>query len=124
MVSRQWSGGVDYLRKSFVEYNASFNASFHSVLASWKTADNTSSDTDVAAFEQKRKKEAGDGNRSSSFKQQEGISRAVFSSEEFDTLYTIGEEVRYIAFRCIRLEINESGSTFEQMAVLLLLTHA
>jgi hypothetical protein len=98
MVSRQWSG-VDYLKKSFVKYNTSFNTSFHSVLSTWKAKDSKSSETDVAVFELKRKKQAGDGNSSSVCTQQGALAEPSFSSEAFDDIYTIGEEVRYIVFR-------------------------
>jgi hypothetical protein len=124
MVSRQWSG-VDYLKKSFVKYNTSFNTSFHSVLSTWKTKDNKSSETDVAVFELKRKKQAGDGNSSSFCTQQGALAEPSFSSEAFDAIYILEEEVRYIAlhFVGVRLERNEIGSIIEQMSVLLLLKH-
>lgn len=120
MVSRQWNR-VD-LNKSFVKYNASFNKSFHSVLSTWKTKDNKSSDTDVAASELKRKKQAGDGNSSRCCTQQEALAEASFSSEAFDALYTLGEEVRCIVFRSVGKEM-KFGSVIEQMSVLFLLTH-
>jgi hypothetical protein len=89
------------LKESFNKYNTSFNTSFHSVLSTWKTKDNKSSETDVAVFERKRKKQAWDGNRNkSSFCTQQGaLAEPSFSSEAFDAIYTLGEEVRYIVFR-------------------------
>jgi hypothetical protein len=98
MVSPQWSG-VDFVKKSFVKYNTSFNKSFHSVLSTWKTKDNKNSDTDVAVFELKRKKQAGDGKSSSFCTQKGALAEPSFSSEAFDAIYTLGEEVRYIVFR-------------------------
>jgi hypothetical protein len=86
--------GVDLLRKSFVNLNTSVNTSFHSVLATWQTKDDKSSATDVTVFELDPKKQAGDGNSSSSRKQQEALTGASFSSDTFDSVYTLGAEVR------------------------------
>jgi hypothetical protein len=80
------------LKKSFAKFNKSFNASFQTVLSTWKSKDDKSSFTDVAVVELKRKEQTGDGRHA----------EALFSSEAFDSLYTLGEEVRCIAFCCIR----------------------